>query len=207
LDFGRKVVMAKYIVAITGASGSAYGVTIIRGLAAADHESAVTATREGLSILKDETGIDWNGRDEADAARRIAKSLKFKAAAVRFFSEDNLYAPISSGSYSADGMFVSPCSMKTLAGIANGYANNLVERAADVMIKEKRPLVLVPRETPLSAIHLENMLKLSRLGVHILPAMPAFYNHPKTIEDMVGFIAGRALDLMGVENSLYKRWG
>lgn len=198
--------MAKYVVAITGASGSAYGVAIIRGLAAAGHEVAVTATREGLSILKDETGLDWHGKDETDAARKIAKSLKLKAAAVSFFSEGNLYAPISSGSYRADGMFVAPCSMKTLAGIANGYASNLVERAADVMIKEKRPLVIVPRETPLSAIHLENMLKLSRLGVHILPAMPAFYNHPKSVEDMVGFIAGRALDLMGVENSLYKRW-
>jgi 4-hydroxy-3-polyprenylbenzoate decarboxylase len=96
--------------------------------------------------------------------------------------------------------------MKTLAGIANGYANNLIERASDVMIKEKRPLVLVPRETPLSAIHLENMLKLSRIGVHILPAMPAFYNRPKNVQDMVDFIAGRALDLMGVEHSLFKRW-
>jgi len=198
--------MAKYIVAITGASGSAYGAAVIKGLAGAGHIVAVTATREGLSILRDETGLDWSAPDEKAASRKAAKSLKLMQGAVEYYSEDNLYAPISSGSYRADGMVVAPCSMKTLAGIANGYANNLVERAADVMIKEKRPLVIVPRETPLSAIHLENMLKLARLGVHVLPAMPAFYNHPKTIGHLVDFIAGRALDLLGVENELYTRW-
>ena len=198
--------MSKYIVAISGASGSAYGVSVIKGLAAAGHDIAVTASREGLSILKDETGLDWSAPDEAAITKKIRKDLKPKPGAVSFFSEDNLYAPISSGSYGTAGMYVVPCPMKTLAGIANGYANNLIERAADVMLKERRPLVLVPRETPLSAIHLENMLKLARLGVHILPAMPGFYNHPKTVEDMVDFIAGRALDLMGVENGLYRRW-
>jgi 4-hydroxy-3-polyprenylbenzoate decarboxylase len=198
--------MSKFIVAISGASGSAYGVAIIKGLGHAGHTVAVTASREGLSILKDETGLDWSAKDEASAARKIEKDLKLKKGAVTFHTEDNLYAPISSGSYGSSGMIVAPCSMKTLAGIANGYANNLIERAADVMLKERRPLLLVPRETPLSAIHLENMLKLSRLGVHILPAMPGFYNHPETIEDLINFIAGRALDLMGVENELYKRW-
>lgn len=198
--------MAKYIVAISGASGSAYGVAVINALAAAGHTVAVTASREGLSILRDETGHDWKSDSEIGTAKSIEDTLGLKSGTVTFFAEDNLYASISSGSYRAAGMFVAPCSMKTLAGIAGGYANNLIERAADVMIKEKRPLVLIPRETPLSAIHLENMLKLSRIGVHILPAMPAFYNHPKTIEDMVGFIAGRALDLMGVEHNLYTRW-
>lgn len=192
--------------AISGASGSAYGVTIIKALAAAGHEVAVAASREGLSILKDETGQDWHADSEADTSKLIEGGLGLKPGTVTFFAEDNLYASISSGSYRAAGMFVAPCSMKTLAGIANGYANNLIERASDVMIKEKRPLVLVPRETPLSAIHLENMLKLSRIGVHILPAMPAFYNRPKNVQDMVDFIAGRALDLMGVEHSLFKRW-
>ncbi len=198
--------MPKYIVAISGASGSAYGVAIIKGLVHAGHAVAVTASREGLSILKDETGLDWSAKDEASSARKIERDLKLKKGTVTYHAEDNLYAPISSGSYGSSGMIVAPCSMKTLAGIANGYANNLIERAADVMLKERRPLLLVPRETPLSAIHLENMLKLARLGVHILPAMPGFYNHPKTIEDLINFIAGRALDLMGVENELYKRW-
>lgn len=198
--------MSSYIVAISGASGSAYGVAVIKALASAGHTIAVTASREGLSILRDETALDWYSDTEAGTAKLVGDTLGLKPGTVAFFAEDNLYASISSGSYRAAGMFVAPCSMKTLAGIANGYANNLIERASDVMIKEKRPLVLVPRETPLSAIHLENMLKLSRIGVHILPAMPAFYNHPKSIGDMVDFIAGRALDLVGVDHKLFKRW-
>ena len=198
--------MSKYIVAISGASGSIYGVGVIRALASAGHTVAVTASREGLSILKDEVGYDWASGDENETAFKIQTDLHLEMGAVTFHSEDNLYAPISSGSYRTAGMFVAPCSMKTLAGIANGYANNLIERAADVVLKERRPLLLIPRETPLSPIHLENMLKLSRLGVHILPAMPGFYNHPKNIQDMVDSIVGRALDLMGIENDLYKRW-
>jgi 4-hydroxy-3-polyprenylbenzoate decarboxylase len=198
--------MSKYVVAISGASGSAYGVAVIKGLAQAGHEVIVTASREGLSILKGETGLDFSAKDEISASRRIEKSLGLKKGSISYYLEDNLYAPISSGSFGTAGMAVAPCSMKTLAGIANGYAENLIERASDVMLKERRPLVLIPRETPLSAIHLENMLKLARLGVHILPAMPGFYNKPKTIEDLVNSIAGRALDLLGVENEIYKRW-
>ncbi|MBI5694865.1 MAG: UbiX family flavin prenyltransferase [Nitrospirae bacterium] len=198
--------MSRYIVAISGASGSAYGLAIIKGLAYAGHEVAVTASREGISILRDETGLDISGMDGEAAAREVESHLGTGPLTVSFHAEDNLYAPISSGSFRTAGMFVAPCSMKTLAGIANGYANNLLERAADVVIKERRPLLIVPRETPLSAIHLENMLKLARLGVHILPAMPGFYNRPQTIEDMVNSIAGRALDLMGVDNEMYKRW-
>lgn len=198
--------MSKYIVAISGASGSAYGVSVIRGLAGSGYEVIVTASREGLCILREETGLDWAAKDGMAASRKIEKSLGLKKGAISYYLEDNLHAPISSGSFGTAGMAVAPCSMKTLAGIANGYAENLIERAADVMLKERRPLVLIPRETPLSAIHLENMLKLARLGVHILPAMPGFYNRPKTIEDLVDSIAGRALDLLGVENKMYTRW-
>ncbi len=197
--------MSKYIVAISGASGSIYGVTIIKALVQAGHAVAVTASREGLSILKDETGFDWSGSEE-QVASKIWTGLGLEAGTVSFHAEDNLYAPISSGSFRTAGMIVAPCSMKTLAGIANGYANNLIERAADVALKERRPLLIVPREAPLSAIHLENMLKLARLGVHILPAMPGFYNNPKTIQELVDSIAGRALDLLGIENDLYRRW-
>ena len=118
-----------------------------------------------------------------------------------------MYAPIASGSVRIDAMIVIPCSMKALASIANGFASNLIERAADVTLKEKRKLVIVPRETPLSAIHLRNMLTLSEMGCHIIPAMPAFYHHPKKIQDMVDFIVGRVLDSLGVENELSPRWG
>jgi 4-hydroxy-3-polyprenylbenzoate decarboxylase len=118
-----------------------------------------------------------------------------------------MYATIASGSVKVDAMVVIPCSMKTLAAIANGFASNLIERAADVMIKEKRKLIIVPRETPLSAIHLRNMLTLAEIGCHIIPAMPAFYHHPKKVSDMIDFIAGRVLDSMDVENELSPRWG
>ncbi len=198
--------MSKYIVAVSGASGSAYGLAVIRGLADAGHEVIITASREGVYIMKDETGVDISGKSGNAAAKIIADALKLKGDLLSFYPEDDLYAPIASGSFGTAGMVIAPCSMKTLAGVANGYANNLIERAADVMLKERRPLVLIPRETPLSAIHLENMLKLARLGVHILPAMPGFYNKPKTIQDIIDQLAGRALDLLGIDNNLYKRW-
>ena len=118
-----------------------------------------------------------------------------------------MYAPIASGSVRVDAMVVIPCSMKTLAAVANGYATTLIERAADVMIKEKRKLIIVPRETPLSAVHLRNMLTVAELGCHLIPAMPAFYHRPKRVSDMVDFVVGRVLDSMGIENDLSPRWG
>ena len=121
--------------------------------------------------------------------------------------DSDLNAPISSGSYKTDGMLVVPCSMKTLSSIASGFAGNLIERAADVSIKEGRKLLLSPREMPFSAIHLENMLKLSRLGVIIAPPVPAFYHKPDSVEDISDFITGKILDSMGIHNGLFKRWG
>ena len=196
--------MCRYIVAISGASGSAYGLSVIKGLADAGHEVIITASREGIIIMKDETGVDIAG--VRNAAGIISDTLKIDKKTIMFYPEDDLHAPISSGSFETSGMVIAPCSMKTLSGVANGYANNLIERAADVALKERRTLVLIPRETPLSAIHLENMLKLARLGVNILPAMPGFYNKPKTVQDMIDNVAGRALDILGINNDLYKRW-
>src|SRR6185369_5457820 len=126
---------------------------------------------------------------------------------LAYYAEDDFYAPIASGSSAADAMVVVPCSMGTLSRISCGNSGNLLERSADVMLKEGRPLVLVPRETPLNAIHLEHMLKLARLGVRIVPAMPAFYQRPQSLDDLVNFVVGKVLDSLGVEQSLFRRWG
>ena len=125
---------------------------------------------------------------------------------ITWLNPFDMAAPVSSGSHKTRGMVVIPASMGAVSGIANGSSRDLVERAADVILKEKRKLILVPRETPLSPIHLENLLKLGRLGVHVLPAAPAFYQKPKTVSDMVDFIVGRVLDLLEIDHGLFKRW-
>ena len=198
--------MAIYTVAVTGASGAPYALKLLQTLVTAGHNIYLCISGDGLSILNDETGLSLKG-SETDIQYALEKHLGAKEGQVRYFDEDNMYAPIASGSAKVDAMAVIPCSMKSLSAIANGYATNLIERAADVTLKEKRKLVIVPRETPLSAIHLKNMLTLAKLGCHIIPAMPAFYNHPKGIEDLVNFIVARVLDNMGVENNLSPRWG
>ncbi|MEK6690353.1 MAG: flavin prenyltransferase UbiX [Nitrospirota bacterium] len=197
--------MGIYTIAITGASGSIYGVKLLEYLLKKGHKVYLTITKEGALIMKEEVGYDWRG-SEKTIEKRIKKDLRIERGKLSFFNEENLFAPVSSGSQKVDAMVVIPCSMKTLSGIAQGYANNLVERSADVMIKEGRTLILVPRETPLNTIHLRNMLSLSQIGVMIIPAMPAFYNHPKKIGDLVDFIVGKVLDSLNIENSLYRRW-
>jgi len=197
--------MGTYTIAITGASGSIYGVRLLKYLLKKGHKVYLTVTKEGSLILKDEVGYEWQGH-EKNIERKIKNDLKLNRASLHYFNEDNLYAPISSGSVEVDAMIVIPCSMKTLSGIACGYANNLVERAADVMVKEVRTLIIVPRETPLNTIHLKNMLTLSEMGVRIIPAMPAFYSNPKNIDDLVDFIIGKVLDSLSIENNLFKRW-
>lgn len=126
---------------------------------------------------------------------------------LRVFGREEWFAPVASGSNPADAMVICPCTMGTLASVAAGLSDNLIERAADVMLKEKRPLILVPRETPLSTIHLENMLRLSHAGATILPANPGFYHHPDKVEALVDFVVARILDQLGVEHSLMSRWG
>lgn len=181
----------RIIVAITGATGVIYGITIL--------ETLKTLGIESHLILS-----PW-------AARTIELETCYTAAEVTALasvthSPDNLAAGPASGSFPHRGMIIAPCSMKTLAAIAHGYADNLIARAADVAIKERRPLVLMTRETPLSAIHLENMLKLSKLGVVIMPPIPSFYQLPDSIKQLVEQTAGRALDLLGIENPLFRRW-
>ena len=198
--------MSIYTIAITGASGAPYGLRLLQELVKGGHTVSLCMSREGISILHDETGLMLKG-SETDIQNILERTLRAEKGQFRYFEEENLYAPIASGSSKVDAMIVMPCSMKTLASIAHGFASNLIERAADVMLKEKRKLIIVPRETPLSAVHLRNMLALAEIGCHIIPAMPAFYHHPKSIQDMVDFIVGRVMDSLGLENDLSPRWG
>jgi flavin prenyltransferase len=198
--------MATYTIAITGASGAPYAYRLLQVLIEAGHSMYLSISGDGLLILNDETNLQLKGA-ETDIQYALEKHFKAREGQIAYFDEDNMYAPIASGSARVDAMIVIPCSMKTLASMANGFASNLIERAADVMMKEKRPLIIVPRETPLSAIHLRNMLTLAEAGCRIIPAMPAFYQHPKEISGLVDFIVGRVLDNMGIANDLSPRWG
>ena len=193
-----------YTIAITGASGSIYGIRLVEELLKAGCYVNLVISETGKDVLLHETGIDLYGT-EAEASTKALKYFK-KKGSITFFDNTNLFASVSSGSYKSDGMIIAPCSMGTLGRIASGHSQKLIERTADVMLKEKRRLILVPRETPLNQIHLENMLKLSKIGVDIVPAMPAFYQRPKTMDDLVNFVAGKVLDLLRIEHNLFERW-
>ncbi len=195
--------MKRYILAISGASGPIIGLQVLKNLSKTA-EVYLVISSNSFQIIKEETGFDWF----SSKSKEIEKKIREYADSDRiyYYADSDLTAPISSGSFLTSGMLVVPCSMKTLASIANGYASNLIERAADVTIKEGRPLLLSPREMPLSSIHLENMLKLARLGVKIVPPIPAFYHKPESVDDVVNFIAGKILDSFGIEHELFQRW-
>lgn len=182
---------------ITGASGAPYAVRVLRALNEAAVPVRLIVSSYGLRLLKEESGID--GVDGLRAATGDWSRVEF------YDSLDRGATP-ASGSAPSRGMVVCPCSMGTLASIAAGTSRNLVERAADVALKERRPLVLVPRETPLSLIHLENMTRLTRAGATIMPAAPGFYHRPRSIDDLVDFVAARILDHLGVEHTVGRRW-
>lgn len=199
--------MAAYLVALTGASGAVYGVRLVSEILKRGDDVEIIISPSGVLLLKEELGIEA-GADAAPAINAYIRN-KWKTelkGSLKNLPYDDLAAGAASGSSLKKTMIVAPCSMGTLARIAAGISGNLIERAADCVLKERGTLLLIPRETPLNTIHLENMLKLSRMGAVILPAMPAFYTHPKTIDEMVDFVAGKALDVLGIENSLYKRW-
>lgn len=185
--------MKKIIVGITGASGAMIGERLVRALLDLGHEVHAVISPSGAEVFREELGIK--------ALREHFSSKKLFVAAADDFS-----AKISSGSAKIDAMVIAPCSMSTVGAVANGITLNLIHRAASVSIKEKRPLILVPRESPLSPIHLKNLLYLSEIGVHIVPATTAFYHRPKTVEAMVDFTVGRVLDLLKIEHKLFKRW-
>jgi flavin prenyltransferase len=191
--------MKRYVLAITGASGSIFGIRVLGELLKTSLVHLVISQNTFPIILK-ETALDWSVDTENVVRKHFATDRLY------FHEDKDMEAPVASGSFRTDGMLIVPCTMKTLSGIANGYANNLIERAADVTIKEGRPLLLSPREMPFSAIHLEHMLKLARLGVRIAPPVPAFYYEPKDLDDVIDFIAGKILDGFGIEHELFRRW-
>lgn len=197
---GRHVALA-----ITGASGAVYGLRLCEELLRAGARVSLLISAAGFAVLKQERGLDWD--ISANLTGEMHRYFSCDGTRLNYYAEDDFFAPIASGSSAPDAMLVAPCSMGTLSRIASGNSGNLLERSADVMLKEGRPLVLVPRETPLNAIHLEHMLKLARLGVKIVPAMPAFYQRPDTLDDLVDFVVGKVLDSIGVEHALFKRWG
>ncbi|MGK2907297.1 MAG: UbiX family flavin prenyltransferase [Desulfuromonadales bacterium] len=194
----------QFVVAITGASGSLYGLRLVRELLRAGQRVSLMLTDAGRQVLNHETGLDWS-EDVKQQRQQIQEH--FTSIAVECLGHNDFRASAASGSAAADAMIVMPCSMGTVGRIAAGLSSNLLERAADVMLKERRPLVLVPRETPFNTIHLENLLRLSRAGAVVLPAMPGFYHAPETIDDLVDFVVGKVLDQVAIEHSLFARWG
>jgi 4-hydroxy-3-polyprenylbenzoate decarboxylase len=188
----KKTVSERIIVGITGASGAVYGVRTLELLKEKGFETHVIISEAGKHVIELET--DYKVGDVA-------------AMASHTYEDKDLAAPVASGSYLTGGMIIVPCTMKTLSGIANSYAGNLIERAADVTLKEKRKLVLVVRETPLHKGHLRLMSQAADMGAHILPPIPAFYHRPATIDDIIDQTVGKILDFFGIEHDLFKRWG
>lgn len=179
------------VVGITGASGVIYGIRLLEALKKLNIESALVMSDLSKVVIESET--DYTVEDVINLADN-------------YYDFHDLTASINSGSFKTNGLVIVPCTMKTLSSIANGYGANTITRVADVNLKEKRPTIIVPRETPLRSIHLQNMLTLSQEGATILPAMPGFYSNPKTIDDQIDFIVGKILDSLKIENNLFKRW-
>ena len=192
--------------AFTGASGMPYGMRLLACLLEADVSVYLLVSSAAQIVAKQELDLTLPGR-ASELEALLTAQYAARPGQLRVFGREEWFAPVASGSNPADAMVICPCTMGTLAAIAQGMSDNLIERAADVSIKEQRKLILVPRETPYSAIHLENMLKLARLGVVILPPNPGFYHHPQSIEDMVNFVVARILDQLHIPHQLMARWG
>ena len=192
--------------AMTGASGAQYGLRLLECLLSAGEEVALMISQAGRIVINTETS--WSLPAQPRAIR-TALSERFGAedGQLQVYGRDQWMAPIASGSSAPQAMVICPCTTATLSSVATGQSNTLIERAADVAIKERRPLILVVRETPFSSIHLENMLTLARVGVTIMPANPAFYHHPQRVEDLVDFMVARILDHLEIEHALGPRWG
>ncbi|RJP66782.1 MAG: UbiX family flavin prenyltransferase [Candidatus Abyssobacteria bacterium SURF_17] len=193
--------MQNIIVAISGASGAPYAVRLLQILVEKQCKVHLTISRSAALVLNHEMDI------KVDLRKFSAKSLIGKATKqISYHYYDDITAPIASGTFPVDAMVIIPCSMSTLAGVASGLGTNLILRAAEVTLKERRPLILVPRETPLGVIEIENMLRAARAGACILPAMPAFYQGPKTLNDMVDFVVGKVLNQLRIPHELFRKW-
>lgn len=206
--------MKRIIVGITGASGAILGERLVRALLAGGHEVHVVISPSGVTVFREELGV-LLGQTHSEIKKNFLKHFRGltpqkgsdpMTGKLFIAPADDFADKVSSGSAKIDAMVIAPCSMSTVGAIAHGITMNLIHRAASVSIKEKRPLVLVPRESPLSPIHLKNLLYLSEIGVHIVPATTAFYHKPKTVEEMVDFTVGRVLDLLKIEHKLFRRW-
>ncbi len=189
--------MPKYVVGITGASGSIYAVRLIEELLKKGHNVELVLTENGSKVFEYE--LNYNIVEFMSTCHNWRGN-------INLHEIDNLFAPIASGSYQVKDVILLPCSMATLAKIATGVTDNLITRAADVALKEKRGLIILPRETPLNSIHLENMLKLTKIGVTILPPMPAFYHKPNTVEELIDATVGRVLDNLKISHDLCRSW-
>jgi len=197
---GGRYQLGKYIIALTGASGVIYGIELARQLLERGIQIHLIASEPACIVLEQELGWCFL----KTAGETFKSYLPYNNLIV--YDNNDIAARIASGSFLTDGMIVIPCTMASVAAIAHGNARSLIERAADVMLKEKRPLIIVPRETPLNAIHLRNMLILAEMGVSIIPAMPAFYNRPRSVDEMVAFMVGKILDAIHIEHDLFTRY-
>jgi len=192
--------------AFTGASGMPYGMRLLESLLRSPTRVYLIYSQAAQIVSRQEMNLPLPAR-ASEAATFLSQRFGSAEGQLQVFGREEWFAPVASGSNPADAMVICPCTMGTLAAVACGLSDNLIERAADVMLKEKRPLILVPRETPLSTIHLENMLRLSRAGATILPANPGFYHHPGSVDAVVDFVVARILDQLGIAHELMARWG
>ncbi len=196
----------KITLAITGASGAQYGLRLLQCLVAADKQVFVMISRAAQVVINTETDLKLPGTP-TEQETFLTSEFSADVGQIKVFGREQWMAPVASGSGAPSKMVVCPCSTGSLSAIACGASNNLIERAADVALKERRQLILVPREAPYSEIHLEHMLKLTRMGCVVIPASPGFYNRPETVEDMIDFVVARILNQLDIEQNLLPRWG
>ncbi|WP_033095059.1 flavin prenyltransferase UbiX [Colwellia psychrerythraea] len=200
-DFNGKITLA-----ITGASGSAYALRLIECLIAANYQLYILCSSAGRIVLDTEVGVKIPSSPDA-ASKFFTEKYQAKENQITVFGKEQWFSPVASGSSAPKRMIVCPCSTGTMAAISHGMSDNLIERAADVVIKERGQLILMVRETPFSTLHLQNMLSLSQQGVTIMPASPGFYHNAETIEDLIDFMVGRVLDHLGIKQDIMPRWG